>query len=75
MLISITDLLFHPLSNAIMTVLAGITAIYWIFTFIAGDLFGDTDVDAGVEVDGADVDTEKNKQRQKALNNNKKKEK
>lgn len=58
MLISITDLLFHPLSNAIMTVLAGITAIYWIFTFIAGDLFGDTDVDAGVEVDGADVDTD-----------------
>ncbi len=58
MLISITDILFHPLSNAIMTVLAGITAIYWIFTFIAGDLFGDTDVDAGVEVDGADVDTD-----------------
>lgn len=58
MLISITDLLFHPLSNAIMTVLAGITAIYWIFTFIAGDLFGDADVDTGVEVDGADVDTD-----------------
>lgn len=58
MLISITDLLFHPLSNAIMTVLAGITAIYWIFTFIAGDLFGDADVDAGVEMDGADVDTD-----------------
>ncbi|MBP7554766.1 MAG: DUF1449 family protein [Chitinophagaceae bacterium] len=58
MLISITDLLFHPLSNAIMTVLAGITAIYWIFTFIAGDLFGDTDVDTGVEVNGADVDTD-----------------
>jgi len=58
MLISITDILFHPLSNAIMTVLAGITAIYWIFTFIAGDLFGDADVDAGVEVDGADVDTD-----------------
>lgn len=58
MLISITDLLFHPLSNAIMTVLAGITAIYWIFTFIAGDLFGDADVNAGVEMDGADVDTD-----------------
>lgn len=58
MLLSITDILFHPLSNAIMTVLAGITAIYWIFTFIAGDLFSDADVDAGVEVDGADVDTD-----------------
>ncbi|MBL7756912.1 MAG: DUF1449 family protein [Chitinophagaceae bacterium] len=58
MLISITDLLFHPLSNAIMTVLTGITAIYWIFTFIAGGLFGDTDVDTGVEVNGADVDTD-----------------
>jgi hypothetical protein len=56
MLLSITDILFHPLSNAIMTVLTGITAIYWIFTFLAGDLFGDTDAD--VDVHGADVDTD-----------------
>jgi len=48
------NLLFHPLSNAIMTVLAGITALYWIVTFIAGDLFGDADVD----VHGADIDTD-----------------
>lgn len=54
----IFDLLFHPLSNAIMTVLTGITAVYWVFTFIAGDLFGEADVDAGIEVDGADVDTD-----------------
>jgi Protein of unknown function (DUF1449) len=52
------DLLFHPLSNWIMTVLTGVTAIYWIFTFIAGDLFGDADVDPGIEVQGADVDTD-----------------
>ncbi|MGN6495184.1 MAG: hypothetical protein ACTHLE_24565 [Agriterribacter sp.] len=52
-------LLFHPLSNAIMTVLSGITALYWIFTFIAGDFFGgDADVDANLDVHGADVDTD-----------------
>ncbi len=55
---SITDLLFHPLSNAIMTVLTGVTAIYWITTFIAGDLFGDAGVDTDVPVHGADVDTD-----------------
>lgn len=50
-------LLFHPLSNAIMTVLSGFTAVYWIFTFVAGDLFGsDTDVD--IPVHGADIDTD-----------------
>src|SRR5690348_2952594 len=53
---SITDLLFHPLSNAIMTVLTGVTALYWITTFFAGDLLGDTDVDA--DVHGADVDAD-----------------
>lgn len=30
---NITDLLFHPLSNAIMTILTGVTALYWITTF------------------------------------------
>ncbi|RAW02144.1 OB-fold-containig protein [Pseudochryseolinea flava] len=55
---SITDLLFHPLSNAIMTVLTGVTAIYWLTTFFVGDLFGDADVDADVRVHGADVDTD-----------------
>lgn len=56
------DFLFHPLSNAIMTVLAGISALYWVFTFLAGDFLGsldlgadfDTDVDAGLDVDGAE---------------------
>lgn len=57
-MLSITDLLFHPLSNAIMTVLTGITALYWIFTFIAGDLFGESDIDPAMELDGADLDTD-----------------
>jgi len=55
---SITDLLFHPLSNAIMTVLTGITALYWITTFIAGDLFSDSGIDSDFPVHGADVDTD-----------------
>ncbi len=54
----ILDLLFHPLSNAIMTVLTGVTALYWITTFIAGDLFGDSSVDGDLNVHGADVDTD-----------------
>lgn len=55
---SITDLLFNPLSNAIMTILTGVTAIYWIITFIAGDIFGDSGVDADVAEHGADLDTD-----------------
>ena len=56
---SITDLLFHPLSNAIMTTLTGVTAIYWITTFFAGDLLGDFGVDADVDADAdTDVDGE-----------------
>ena len=54
----IIDLLFHPLSNAIMTVLTGVTALYWITTFIAGDLFGDAGADGDLSVHGADLDTD-----------------
>ena len=54
---SVMNLLFHPLSNAIMTVLTGITAIYWIISFLLGDVFGDGGPDADVEVKGADIDT------------------
>lgn len=57
---SITDLLFHPLSNAIMTVLTGVTAIYWLTTFITGGLFGDSGVDSEFAVHGADLDTDAN---------------
>ena len=54
---NVVNLLFHPLSNAIMTVLTGITAIYWLITFLLGDVFGDSDFDSDMEVKGADVDT------------------
>lgn len=50
-------LLFHPLSNAIMTVLTGVTALYWLLTFIAGDFFGETGVEADIDAHGADIDT------------------
>lgn len=50
------NLLLNPLSNAIMTLLAGITAIYWIFTFVVGNLFGDADAD--LDIHGADLDTD-----------------
>lgn len=56
----IMDLLFNPLSNAIMTVLAGVTALYWITTFFVGDLFGDAGVDTDIPVHGADLDTDVN---------------
>jgi hypothetical protein len=44
-----------------MTVLAGVTALYWVFTFLAGDFLGEMDfapeVDGTVEVEtDADVD-------------------
>lgn len=54
----ILELLFHPLSNAIMTVLTGVTALYWITTFLAGDLFGDTGADSDLVAHGADLDTD-----------------
>lgn len=54
----IIDLLFHPLSNAIMTVLTGVTALYWITTFVAGDLFGDAGTDTDLSVEGADLDAD-----------------
>lgn len=55
---NITDLLFHPLSNAIMTILTGVTALYWITTFFLGDFFGDAGVDSDLDVSGADIDTD-----------------
>ncbi|MET0243209.1 MAG: hypothetical protein ABW174_07060 [Flavitalea sp.] len=57
----IVNLLFHPIANGIMTVLTGLTALYWIFTFFAGDFLGDMDytpeVDTSIDVDtDADLD-------------------
>lgn len=51
--------LFNPLPNAIMTVLVGILALYWLYVMLGGVGFGDLDVgvdfDAGVDVD-ANID-------------------
>ncbi|MFT4023227.1 MAG: DUF1449 family protein [Flavihumibacter sp.] len=47
----LAKLLFHPLSNAIMTVLTGITALYWIITLLAGNIFGDTDLHVHTDID------------------------
>lgn len=55
------NLLFYPLSNGIMTVLTGMSLLYWVFMFFSGDgidtdadfHMGDvTDVDASAETDG-----------------------
>lgn len=63
----ILNLLFHPLPNAIMTVLTGISLLYWLFTMLLGDGFdfGEADVAfEGVDVhevdmpDDADIETD-----------------
>jgi ABC-type amino acid transport system permease subunit len=55
---NIVDLLFNPLSNAIMTVSTGVTVLYWIFNLIFGSVLGDGDLDAsGIDTDvDADAD-------------------
>lgn len=55
----IIDLLFNPLSNAVMTALTGISLIYWLFTMLMGDGFdfGDTHVNMDVAADVPDTDT------------------
>lgn len=57
---NVMHLLFHPLSNAIMTVLTGVTALYWVTTFITGGLFGEAGVDGDADLGGADLDTDVN---------------
>ena len=59
--------LMHPLPNAVMTVIMGVLALYWIFVFISGtgfdgvDLGIDIDADIDVDVDtGFDLDTDIN---------------
>ena len=51
----VLNILFNPLPNAIMTLLTGLSLLYWLFTMLMGDGFdfGGTDVDANFE--GADV--------------------
>jgi hypothetical protein len=55
---NLIDLLFHPLSNAIMTILTGVTALYWLTTFFLGDIFGDAGIDSDLDASGADIDTD-----------------
>ncbi|GAA0562138.1 OB-fold-containig protein [Chitinophaga japonensis] len=55
---NIANLLLHPLSNAIMTVATGITAVYWIFSFIGGGLFGDAGADTDLDADIHGIDTD-----------------
>jgi hypothetical protein len=45
--------LFNPLPNAVMTVLVGVLAMYWLYVMLGGVGFGDLDL--GVDFD-ADVD-------------------
>ncbi|MBB4036773.1 hypothetical protein GGR21_002686 [Dysgonomonas hofstadii] len=59
--------LMHPLPNAVMTVIMGVLAVFWLFTFLSGagfdaldidlDFDADVDVDADVDIDG-DVDAD-----------------
>ncbi|MDR2221238.1 MAG: DUF1449 family protein [Flavobacteriaceae bacterium] len=62
MMTEIIHHLFNPLPNAIMTVLMGITFIYWIFSAVLGGFDGfDVDMDVHPEVDvdvDMDVDTD-----------------
>ncbi|WP_312363880.1 OB-fold-containig protein [Sphingobacterium sp.] len=54
------NILFNPLSNGIMTVLTGLSVVYWLFMFLMGDgvnLFdADADIDLHPTPDVTDVD-------------------
>ena len=47
----------HPLPNAVMTVIMGILAIYWLFTFILGVGLDDLDLGIDFDIDVPDVKT------------------
>lgn len=47
----IINILFNPLPNAIMTLLTGLSLLYWLFTMLLGDGF-DFGTDASIEFDG-----------------------
>jgi len=52
------NLLFYPLSNGIMTVLTGMSLLYWVFMFFSGDGF-DTDAEFHMgDVSDGDVNTD-----------------
>jgi hypothetical protein len=48
--------IMHPLPNAVMTVIMGILAVYWLFTFVLGVGLDDLDLGIDFDVDTPDVD-------------------
>jgi hypothetical protein len=46
----------HPLPNAVMTVIMGVLAVYWLFTFLLGVGLDDVDLGIDVDVDVPDAD-------------------
>ncbi|MBE8719883.1 hypothetical protein [Sphingobacterium pedocola] len=51
----ILNLLFNPLPNAIMTVLTGLSLLYWLLTMFLGDGFDFGDANIDIDFDGADI--------------------
>ncbi|MBL1410598.1 OB-fold-containig protein [Sphingobacterium faecale] len=50
----VLNILFNPLPNAIMTLLTGLSLVYWLFTLLMGDGF-DFGSQSGLEFEGADI--------------------
>jgi hypothetical protein len=50
----VLNILFNPLPNAIMTLLTGLSLLYWLFTMLMGDGF-DFGSDMNMDFDGADI--------------------
>ena len=48
--------LMHPLPNGVMTVIMGVLAVYWLFTFLLGVGMEDLDLGIDFDVDVPDVD-------------------
>ena len=51
----ILNILFNPLPNAIMTLLTGLSLLYWLFTMLMGDGFDFGDGNVDIDFDGADI--------------------
>ena len=49
--------LMHPLPNAVMTVIMGVIAVYWLFVFLTGAGLEDLDLGFDFDVDIPDIDT------------------
>ena len=49
------NILFNPLPNAIMTLLTGVSLLYWLFTMLMGDGFDFGHSDFDINFEGADL--------------------